>query len=429
MKILVIGSGGREHALTWKLRQSPHTDRIFCAPGNAGTAEIAENIAIPASHLEALVRFARENRIDLAVVGPDDPLAAGIVDLFVAEKLRAFGPTRSAARIESSKVFAKELMRTRKIPTAEARTFSEPNEALDYCGQVKFPVVIKADGLALGKGVIVATNAATAKSTIDEMMNQRRFGDAGRRVVIEQFLRGTECSLHALVNRKKYLLLESARDHKRALDGDQGPNTGGMGAFSPANNWNSKLQSRFENEVMQPLLCGFVQEGVSFHGLLYPGLMITSEGPRVLEFNCRFGDPETQALLPRMKSDLLPLLEATIDGTLDQCAIEWDPRVAVTVVLASAGYPGKYETGKLISGLDDAAKRGEVQIFHAGTKRDGCRVKTAGGRVLAITALGPTIEAARARAYNAVSRIHFEGCHYRRDIALDAVAGNVTKLL
>jgi phosphoribosylamine--glycine ligase len=428
MKILVIGSGGREHALAWKLRQSPHTDRIFCAPGNAGTAEIAENVAIAATYLEALVRFAKENRIDLAVVGPDDPLAAGIVDLFAAEKLRAFGPTKSAARIESSKVFAKELMCTRKIPTAEARTFSDPNEALDYCGRVKFPVVIKADGLALGKGVIVAADAAIAKSTIDEMMNQRRFGDAGRRVVIEEFLRGTECSLHALVNRKKYLLLESARDHKRALDGDQGPNTGGMGAFSPANNWNSKLQSRFENEVMQPLLCGFVQEGVPFRGLLYPGLMITSEGPRVLEFNCRFGDPETQTLLPRMKSDLLPLLEATIDATLDQCAIEWDPRTAVTVVLASAGYPGKYETGKLISGLDDAAKLTDVQIFHAGTKRDGCGVKTAGGRVLAVTALGPTIEAARARAYDAVSRIHFEGCHYRRDIALDAVAGNVTKL-
>ena len=274
----------------------------------------------------ALVRFAKENRVDLTVVGPDDPLAAGIVDLFAAEKLRAFGPDKLAARIESSKIFAKELMRSQKIPTAEAATFSNANEALDYCGRVKFPVVIKADGLALGKGVVIAADAATAKSTIDEMMNQRRFGVAGRRVVIEEFLQGTECSLHALVNGRKYLLLESARDHKRALDGDQGPNTGGMGAFSPANNWNSKLQSRFETDILQPLLCGLVHQGVPFRGLLYPGLMITSEGPRVLEFNCRFGDPETQALLPRMKSDLLPLLEATIDGTLDQCAIEWDPR-------------------------------------------------------------------------------------------------------
>ena len=428
MKILIIGSGGREHALAWKLRQSTHADRIFCAPGNAGTSEIAENVTIPANDLPALLKFARENRVDLTVVGPDDPLAAGIVDLFVAEKLRAFGPDKLAARIESSKIFAKELMRAQKIPTAEAATFSNANEALDYCGRVKFPVVIKADGLALGKGVMIATDAATANSTIDEMMNQRRFGAAGRRVVIEEFLQGTECSLHALVNGKKYLLLESARDHKRALDGDQGPNTGGMGAFSPANNWNSKLQSLFETDIMQPLLCGLVQQGVPFRGLLYPGLMITSEGPRVLEFNCRFGDPETQALLPRMKSDLLPLLETTIDGTLDQCAIEWDPRPAVTVVLASAGYPGKYETAKPISGLDAAAKLGDVQIFHAGTMRDGRAVNTAGGRVLAITALGSTMEAARARAYEAVSRIHFEGCHYRRDIALDAVAANMTKL-
>jgi phosphoribosylamine--glycine ligase len=421
MKILVIGGGGREHALTWKLRQSPLAERIFCAPGNAGTAEIGENVAISASDLEALVRFAKENRVDLAVVGPDDPLAGGIVDLFAAEKLRAFGPTKSAAHIESSKIFAKELMRAQKIPTAEARTFSKSSEALRYCERVKFPVVIKADGLALGKGVIVAADAATAQSTIDEMMNQGRFGGAGRRIVIEEFLRGTECSLHALVDGQNYCLLDSARDHKRALDGDQGANTGGMGAFSPANNWNSKLQSQVEAEIMRPLLHGFVQEGITFRGLLYPGLMITSEGPRVLEFNCRFGDPETQALLPRMKSDLLPLLEATIDGTIDKCAIEWDTRTAVTVVLASSGYPGKYETGKTISGLDDAAKLQDVQIFHAGTKRADSQVKTAGGRVLAVTALGSTMKSARARAYDAVSRIHFENCHYRHDIALSAI--------
>src|SRR6266511_3710638 len=418
MRILVIGSGGREHALTWKLRQSPHADRIFCAPGNAGTAEIAENVAIPVSDLIALVRFAKENRIDLTVVGPDDPLAAGIVDRFTSEKLRAFGPDKSAARIESSKIFAKELMRTQKIPTAEARTFSKSSEALHYCERVKFPVVIKADGLALGKGVIIAPDAATARSTINEMMNQGRFGDAGRRIVIEDFLRGTECSLHALVDGSCYRLLESARDHKRALDGNQGPNTGGMGAFSPANNWNEELQSKFETEIMQPLLRGLLQEGITFHGLLYPGLIITSEGARVLEFNCRFGDPETQVLLPRMKSDLLPLLEATIDGNLSKCAIDWDTRAAVTVVLASGGYPGKYEAEKTISGLDDAAKLKDVQIFHAGTKRADGEVKTAGGRVLAVTALGLTLEAARARAYEAVSRIHFENCHYRRDIAL-----------
>ena len=427
MKILVIGGGGREHALAWKLRQSPHAERIFCAPGNAGTSEIAENVAIPATDLDGLIRFAKENRVDLTVVGPDDPLAGGIVDLFAAEKLRAFGPTKSAARIEASKIFAKELMRAQEIPTAEARTFSDSSEALRYCERAKFPVVIKADGLALGKGVTIAADAVTAQSTIDEMMNQRRFGDAGRCIVIEEFLRGTECSLHALVDGESYLLLQSARDHKRALDGDQGPNTGGMGAFSPADNWNNKLQSQFETKIMQPLLRGLLQEGIKFRGLLYPGLIITSESPRVLEFNCRFGDPETQVLLPRMRSDLWPLLEATIDGTIDKCAIEWDTRAAVTVVLASAGYPGKYETGKSISGLEEAAKLQDVQIFHAGTKRDAGKIKTAGGRVLAVTALGSTIEDARERAYEAVSRIHFENCHYRRDIALSAVPINIGK--
>jgi phosphoribosylamine--glycine ligase len=286
--------------------------------------------------------------------------------------------------------------------------------------------VIKADGLALGKGVVIAADADTARSTIDQMMNQARLGDSGRRIVVEEFLQGTECSLHALVDGKDYVLLESSRDHKRAFDGDQGPNTGGMGAFSPANNWNKESQSRFDSEIMRPLLRGLREKGVTFRGLLYPGLMITADGPRVLEFNCRFGDPETQALLPRMRSDLLPLLEATIDGTIEQCAIEWDTRAAVTVVLASGGYPGKYETGKPISGLDDAATLEDVQIFHAGTKRDGKETKTAGGRVIAVTALGSDLEAARARAYEAMSRISFENCHYRRDIALTPVAANVT---
>ncbi len=428
MKILVIGSGGREHALVWKLRQSPHAERIFCAPGNAGTAEVADNVAIPANDLQALVRFAKENRVDLTVVGPDDPLAAGIVDLFTAEKLRAFGPTKSAARIEASKIFAKEVMRAQKIPTAEATTFSDSGEALRYCEGLKFPIVIKADGLALGKGVTIAPDVAAARSTIDEMINQRRFGDAGRRIVIEEFLLGTECSLHALVDGNNYRLLESARDHKRALDGDQGPNTGGMGAFSPANNWNSKLQSQFETEIMRPLLRGLLQKGINFRGLLYPGLIITEDGARVLEFNCRFGDPETQVLLPRMKSDLLPLLDATINGTIHDSTIEWDQRAAVTIVLASGGYPGKYETGKNISGLDEAAKLESVQIFHAGTKRANGEIMTTGGRVLAVTALGSTLEAARARAYEAVSRIDFENCHYRRDIALSAAADNIGKL-
>jgi phosphoribosylamine--glycine ligase len=428
MKILVIGGGGREHALVWKLKQSSSVDRIFCAPGNAGTAEIAENIAVSATDLAQLLRFAKQNDVDLTVVGPDDPLAMGIADLFTADKLRIFGPTKSAARLESSKIFAKELMRAQKVPTAQARMFSESKEALGYCDELKFPVVIKADGLALGKGVIIAPDVATAKSTIEAMMNEARFGDAGRRIVIEEFLRGTECSIHALVDGNDYRLLESARDHKRAFDGDEGPNTGGMGAFSPANNWDAQLQSQFESKIMRPVLRGLAKERIAYRGLLYPGLMITSDGPRVLEFNCRFGDPETQVLLPRMKSDLLPLLEATIDGNsdsrrergIDNYSIEWDKRAAVTVVLASAGYPGKYETGKAISGLNEVAKLEGVQVFHAGTKIVANQVVTAGGRVLAVTALGSTTAAARDRAYEAVSRIQFEGCHYRRDIALGA---------
>jgi phosphoribosylamine--glycine ligase len=428
VKILVIGGGGREHALAWKLKQSSGVDQIFCAPGNAGTARLAENVAISVSDLPSLVRFAKENRVGLTVVGPDDPLAAGIVDLFLAEGLRIFGPSKAAARIESSKIFAKELMRKEGIPTARAGTFDRSDDAIRFCDELRFPIVIKADGLALGKGVVIAPDAESARSTIDDMMNQGRFGEAGRRVVVEEFLRGTECSLHALVDGKNYRLLESARDHKRALDGDVGPNTGGMGAFSPANNWSSKLQSQFEEEIMRPFLGGLLAEGITFRGLLYPGLMITEAGARVLEFNCRFGDPETQAILPRMKSDLLPVLEATIDGKIDNYSIEWDQRPAVTVVLASGGYPGNYETGKNISGLDEAAKLDRLQIFHAGTKQLNDEIVTAGGRVLAVTALGSTIAEARSRAYEAVARIHFENCHYRRDIALIAVTDNIQNL-
>ncbi|PYJ48275.1 MAG: phosphoribosylamine--glycine ligase [Verrucomicrobia bacterium] len=428
MKILVIGSGGREHALAWKLKQSPYADRIFCAPGNAGTAEIGENVAISASDLGPLVRFAKENRVNLTVVGPDDPLAAGIVDLFAREGLRVFGPAKAAARLESSKIFAKELMREQGIPTAEAGTFKRSDDALRFCDPLRFPIVIKANGLALGKGVIIASDLVAARSTIDAMMNQGRFGEAGRRIVVEEFLRGTECSLHALVDGANYRLLQTARDHKRAFDKDTGPNTGGMGAFSPANNWNAELEDQFHKKIMRPLLRALQEKKITFRGLLYPGLMISADGVRVLEFNCRFGDPETQAILPRMKSDLLPLLEATIDGNIDTCTIEWDPRPAVTVVLASVGYPNKYETGKTISGLDAASRLDDVQIFHAGTKSVNDEVVTAGGRVLAVTALGSTIEAARARAYEAVACIDFENCHYRRDIALNAVRDNVGNL-
>ncbi|PZR72593.1 MAG: phosphoribosylamine--glycine ligase [Chthoniobacterales bacterium] len=424
MNILVIGSGGREHALAWKLKQSPGADRIFCAPGNAGTPEVGENVAIPANDFPALVRFAKENNIGLTVVGPDDPLAGGIVDFFEAEGLRIFGPSKSAAQLESSKIFAKELMRKNGIPTARGAIFQEAAAAVAFLRESRFPIVIKADGLALGKGVIVAKDVAEGCAAVEAMMKERRFGDAGKRILIEECLTGSECSLHVLVDGKSYRMLATARDHKRAHDGDTGPNTGGMGALSPADNFSAELQARFDDAVMRPLLQGLNSAGVKFRGLLFPGLMITSEGPRVLEFNCRFGDPETQVILPRLKSDLLALFEATIDGTLDRTAIEWDERAAVTVVLASGGYPGKYEVGKPISGLDTARPQA-VHIFHAGTREESGAVVTAGGRVLAVTALGETVAAARTAAYEAASQIHFEGCHYRRDIALGAVGAKI----
>ena len=421
MKILVVGSGGREHALVWKLKQSAGVDRIFCAPGNAGTEQLSENVAIKAGDLRALARFAKENQIELTVVGPDDPLAAGIVDHFESEGLRIFGPTKTAARLESSKIFAKELMRSKQIPTARAAIFEKLEAAIAFLQESHFPIVIKADGLALGKGVIVAKNVEEADAAVAAMMSEGRFGEAGRRLLIEECLAGTECSLHALVDGKNFRMLASARDHKRAFDGDAGPNTGGMGAFSPANNFDEDTKSRFEREVMRPLLDGLRENNVTFRGLLFPGLMMTAEGPRVLEFNCRFGDPETQAILPRLKSDLLPLLEATIDGKLDGANIEWDARPAVTVVMASGGYPEKYDVGKPISGLERPASE-DVQIFHAGTRRQNGDIVTSGGRVLAVTALGETIAAARERAYEVVAQINFEGCHYRRDIALSATA-------
>jgi len=418
VKILVVGSGGREHALVRKLAQSPEADRIFCAPGNAGTQEIGENVSISANDLPKLTRFAKGNGIDLTVIGPDDPLAAGIVDLFEAEGLRVFGPNKKAARLEASKIFAKELMRAEKIPTAQARTFSSSAEALNYCDKVALPVVIKADGLALGKGVVVVHDRAGARQAVRSMMEERAFGEAGRRIIMEECLRGGECSVHALVSGKSFRMLATARDHKRAHDGDKGPNTGGMGAVSPADNWNAERESNFTSSIMQPLLDGLTRNATMFRGLLFPGLMITDDELRVLEFNCRFGDPETQAILPRMKSDLLPLLIATIEGRLENVAIEFDPRIAVTVILASGGYPGKYETGKPIEGLENGARLPEVQIFHAGTKRQDRKTVTSGGRVLAITALGDSVTQARERAYAAINQIHFDGCHFRHDIAL-----------
>jgi phosphoribosylamine--glycine ligase len=418
VRILVVGSGGREHALAWKLAESPDVDRVFCAPGNAGTEEIGENVSIPASELLELVRFAKQNRIDLTVIGPDDALAGGIVDLFEAEALRVFGPNQKAAQLEASKIFAKDLMSTEKIPTAEARTFSSSKEALDYCGELTLPVVIKADGLALGKGVIIAHDREEARQAVQAMMEERVFGEAGRRIIIEECLRGSECSVHALVSKNSFRMLATARDHKRAFDGDEGPNTGGMGAVSPADNWNTERERDFADSIMQPLLRGLTRNGRIFRGLLFPGLMITNNGLRVLEFNCRFGDPETQAILPRLKSNLVSLLMATIEGQLGDVTVEFDSRTAVTVILASGGYPGKYDTGKRIEGLQDAARLPEVRIFQAGTKRQDGKIVTSGGRVLAITALGESVTEARERAYSAISQIHFEGCHFRRDIAL-----------
>jgi phosphoribosylamine--glycine ligase len=418
VKVLVVGSGGREHALAWKLSESPRLTQVFTAPGNAGTEEIGENVPIPASDLPALARFAKENRIELTVIGPDDALAAGMADLFEAEGLRVFGPTQSAARLESSKIFAKEMMRKCHIPTALAGTFEKSDAAIRFCERLQGPIVIKADGLALGKGVIIAQTCNEAATAIHQMMDEGRFGEAGRRIVVEEFLRGTECSVHALVDGSSYRMLATARDHKRAHDGDTGPNTGGMGAVSPADNWSAETQAAFERDVMAPLVTGLTSAGIMFRGLLFPGLMMAADGGRVLEFNCRFGDPETQAILPRLKSDLVELLEATIDGTLSNAEPEWDTRAAVTVVMASAGYPGKYETGKMIAGLDGVRDMAGIQVFHAGTRRENGRIVTAGGRVLAVTALGETANDARTRAYEAVARIDFEGAHYRRDIAV-----------
>jgi phosphoribosylamine--glycine ligase len=415
MKILVIGGGGREHALCWKLRQSPRVTGLFCAPGNAGTESLGRNVAIPISDLDGLARFAQDEGVGLTVVGPDDALAGGIVDLFEARGLRIFGPTRAAAQFESSKAFAKRFMERHGIPTARFGEFTESAEAHRFCQGMTYPVVIKADGLALGKGVVIAANADEAAKAIYRIMDRRQFGEAGRRIVIEEFLNGEECSLHALVDGRSYAMFPSAQDHKRALDGDEGPNTGGMGAYSPARVLTPALERAAREQVLDPFMRGLEAEGIVFKGLLYPGLMVTREGLKVLEFNCRFGDPETQAFMPRLKTDLVEVLEAVIDGRLADCPLEWRDQAAVCVVIASGGYPGDYGKGMEISGIE-AAER-EATVFHAGTRRIGGRVVTAGGRVLGVTALGADVRAARERAYAAVEKIKFEGAYYRGDIA------------
>jgi phosphoribosylamine--glycine ligase len=413
MKILVVGSGGREHALAWKLAQSPRVTKIFCAPGNGGTPN---NLAIPVSDHAALIDFAKCEKIDLTVIGPDDALAAGIVDSFKSAGLRVFGPTAAAARLESSKAFAKDFMRRHGIPTADYREFTDSATARKYCESASYPLVVKADGLALGKGVIIAQTPAEAIDAIHQCMDARAFGDAGSRIVIEEFLTGVECSLHALVDGTSYALFPDCRDHKQAYDGGTGPNTGGMGTISPTGTVDAALESRIRSDILDSFVAGAQADGLDFRGMLFPGLMLTADGPKVLEFNCRWGDPETQVLVRRLKSDLVPLLEATIDGTLSAQPIDWDTRAAVCVVLASGGYPGSYEKGKEITGIDRAGQRSDIVVFHAGTAQSPDGLVTNGGRVLGVTALGTDLSAAREAAYSAADQIHFANFHRRNDI-------------
>jgi phosphoribosylamine--glycine ligase len=416
MKILVIGSGGREHALLWKLSQSPRVTQLLCAPGNAGTAGIATNHPITAIDLQGLADLAKAERVDLTIVGPDDPLAAGIVDFFHQQGLRVFGPVAAAALLEASKSFAKDFMVRHGIPTAGSVTFSDSSAALSHCRSAAYPLVVKADGLALGKGVVIAQSPKEAETAIREIMVEKVFGDAGNTVVIEEFLTGPECSLHALIDNKNYILFPDARDHKRALDGDQGLNTGGMGTISPSRVVDEDMMQRLKQEVLEPFVKGLAADGLPFQGMLFPGLMMTPNGPKVLEFNCRFGDPETQSLMRLLKSDLLDLIEATIDGTLADVRPEWDQRVAVCVVLASGGYPGPIEKGKVITGIEKASADPDVVVFHAGTALKEGHVVTNGGRVLGVTALGANLEEARQKAYAAADKIAFEGKQLRRDI-------------
>ena len=416
MKVLVIGSGGREHALAWKIRQSPRVNDVYVIPGNAGTARIARNVQLNIADLSKLCSFAQEEDIDLTVVGPDDALAAGIVDAFQAAGLRIFGPSKKAAQLESSKSFAKRFMVRHGIPTAHFAEFNSSEDARRATEEFGFPLVVKADGLALGKGVVIAANRSEAIATIDDMIERRRFGEAGRKIVLEEFLSGAECSIHALVDGSSYLLFPTAQDHKQIYDGNRGPNTGGMGTCSPSRKLDSASLNKIREQVLDPFVHGIQTDGLDFRGLLFPGLMLTKEGPRVLEFNCRFGDPETQVLLPRLKGDIVDLLEATIDGRLHTQNPEWDPRVAVCVVMASGGYPGSYESGKTISGLEQVEEETGMTVFHAGTRRVEDRFVTAGGRVLGVTALGATLLDAREAAYKGIKKIEFDGRYFRRDI-------------
>lgn len=421
MKVLVVGGGGREHALVWKLRQSRRVDEIYCAPGNAGIDELAEPVELDIADVGAIVDFAREHAVDLTVPGPELPLTLGLVDELQQHGLRGFGPTRAAAQLEGSKAFAKELMRRCKVPTGFFSSFSDPDEAVRYVHEVGAPIVIKADGLAAGKGVLVCQTIAEAAEAIDKVMRWRVFGEAGDRIVVEEFLEGEELSFMAVSDGETVLPLASSQDHKRAFDGDAGPNTGGMGAYSPAPACTPALHDRIIEEIMLPVVRGLAERKIVYTGVLYAGIMLTADGPKVLEFNVRFGDPECQALMMRLTSDLAELMDATAHGALASQALTWDPRPAACVVLAAEGYPGNYERGRVISGLDRLRGWRNGMVFHAGTvARDGA-VTTNGGRVLGVTALGDTVGAAVDEAYRAIAQIRWDGMHYRRDIGRRAM--------
>lgn len=426
MKVLVIGSGGREHALVWKISQSPRVNKIFCAPGNAGIEELAECVDIKSDDIPGLLKFAKNNRIDLTVVGPELPLVNGIVDEFVKNRLKIFGPAEKAAQLEGSKVFAKEFMQRHNIPAADFKIFTDSKSAKDYLKETKLPVVVKADGLAAGKGVVVSNLLKEAEEAIELIMEKRSFGTSGDKVIIEDCLEGEEASLISICDGKDFILLASSQDHKRIFDKDSGPNTGGMGAYSPAPVVTNEIIERVKKEIFQAALKGMSEEKTPFKGVLYAGIMITKDGPKVLEFNVRFGDPETQAILPRLKDDLVILMLAAIDGRLNKIKLNWEEKSCVCVVMSSSGYPGRYETGKLISGLEEVKKRPDVVVFHAGTKSQILDAKkqilTTGGRVLNVVGISEDISSAIQKTYDAVEKIDFAGKHYRRDIGAKAIS-------
>lgn len=416
MKVLVVGGGGREHTLVWKLAQSPKISELYCAPGNGGISELAKCVDIKATDINGVVNFSKDNKMDLVVVAPDDPLAAGMVDKLSEAGIRAFGPVKAAAIIESSKAFSKDLMKKYNIPTAGYMVFENSADALSYLDTCNAPIVVKADGLALGKGVIIAQTIEEAKDAVKSMMNELRFGNAGSKVVIEEYIEGPEVSILAFTDGKTIVPMVSSQDHKRVFDHDEGPNTGGMGTFSPSPLYDEKLADYCMKEVFIPTIEAMNKEGRKFKGVIYFGLMLTKDGPKVLEYNARFGDPETQVVIPRLKTDLLDIFEAIIDEKLADINIEWDNNAAVCVVAASGGYPGKYATGLKINGLKEAQENGDTIVFHAGTSFKDGDFYTAGGRVLGVTAVEETMDKAIDKAYAGIEKISFEGMHYRKDI-------------